>query len=126
MKKIAILNCLHANQVCTGASCLQALEQRQRAFEPYAGEEIQLVAFLRCSQCGVLPQDDPGMTEKLERLQSIGTEIVHIGICAYKHSEKQVCPYMRAHAHWLEDHGIQVRWGTHSLFPAASQQKRSP
>ena len=51
------------------------------------------------------------MLEKLERLVSIGTQAVHIGVCAQPKGEK--CPYMAANAKWLEDHGIQVIWKTH-------------
>ena len=44
------------------------------------------------------------MQKKLERLVSIGTQAVHIGVCAQPKGEK--CPYMAANAKWLEDHGV--------------------
>lgn len=51
-------------------------------YRPLVGKDVDLRAFLRCSNCGKTPQEDPGMTEKLERLVSSGVEVVHIGVCA--------------------------------------------
>lgn len=110
--KIAILACLKANDVCAGVACLDALEQRRAYFREYAGEQVQLCAFLRCSQCGADPQDDPGMMEKLERIVSCGVETAHIGICA-SHRDGTHCPHMQKTADWLEEKGIRVVWGTH-------------
>ena len=61
-------------------------------YQPLAGKDVDLRAFLRCSNCGKTPQEDPGMTEKLERLVSSGVETVHIGVCPAK-------------GHPLPDHG---------------------
>lgn len=112
MKKIAILACLKANDVCAGCSCLNALDARRAYFQEYAGEEVKLCAFMRCSQCGVAPEADKGMTEKLERLAKEGVETAHIGVCA-KRKDGSICPYMQKTANWLEEHGIRVVWGTH-------------
>ena len=110
MKKIAILACLRANDVCAGAACLDALNDRRAHSQIYEGEPVRLCAFLRCSQCGV--DDDPGMMEKLERIVSCGVETAHIGICASKR-DGTVCPHMAKAAAWLEEQGIQIIWGTH-------------
>ena len=111
MKRIAILNCLKANQVCAGVSCLDALRERRGGFAEYAGGDVDLRAFLRCSNCGKTPEEDPGMTEKLERLVSSGVETVHIGVCAQMKGIR--CKTMETYASWLENHGIQVIWKTH-------------
>lgn len=111
MTRIAIMNCLKANQVCAGVACLDALRERRAGFECYAGEEVDLRAFLRCSNCGKAPQEDPGMTEKLERLVSSGVEVVHIGVCAQMKGIR--CQTMEEYARWLEEHGIRVIWKTH-------------
>ena len=111
MTTLAILCCLDANDVCTGAGCLRALRERRGGFACYEGQETELLAFLRCSHCSTPLEEDAGMQEKLERLVSIGTQAVHIGVCAQPKGEK--CPYMAANAKWLEDHGIQVIWKTH-------------
>ncbi len=68
MKKIAILCCLGANDVCAGVECLKAFHQRKSTFAVYENQDVQVYAFLRCSRCGVSCKEDAGMTEKLERL----------------------------------------------------------
>lgn len=112
MKKIAILACLNANDVCAGVGCLSALDARKAHFEPYANEEVQLCAFMRCSRCGVDPEDDTGMMEKLERIVRCGVETAHIGVCAKQH-DGSTCPHMEKTAQWLEAHGVRIVWGTH-------------
>lgn len=114
MKHIAILTCLDACKVCTGASCLDAWNHRQRGFAPYAGEDVQLDAFFHCNGCGSDPAKDPGMTEKLDRLQSMGTEAVHTGICTCKGPEyKEYCPTIVKIISLLNQRGIRVVHGTH-------------
>lgn len=118
MKKIAILSCLDSNRVCTGAACLQALHQRSRSFVRYEGKELELVAFMRCNGCGSDPLSDPGMQEKIERLRSIGTDVVHIGICTQKktpgdEATRTECPTITQIAQQLEQYGITVVRGTH-------------
>ena len=118
MKKIAIFSCLDSNRVCTGAACLQALHQRSRSFARYEGAELELVAFMRCNGCGSDPLSDPGMQEKLERLRSIGTDVVHIGICTQKktpgdEATRTECPAITRIAQQLEQYGITVVRGTH-------------
>ena len=112
MKKIAILACLKANEVCAGVACLNAFEDRLAHFTEYANEEVRLCAFMRCSECGKYPEESRGMTEKLERILRCGVETVHIGVCAKKR-DGTVCPYMEKTAEWLENHGIRVVFGTH-------------
>lgn len=121
MKKIAMLNCLDANDVCGGVGCLKAFHQRKATFAAYEGQDAEVYGFLRCTRCGTSGSDDPGMLEKLERLVSEGIETVHIGVCAAKGKEKLVCPHMEENAAWLEAHGIPVVWGTHGFIE--SKQK---
>lgn len=112
MKKIAILACLGANDVCAGVGCLNALEERRAHFQCYQAEPVRLCAFLRCSRCGVDPEDDPGMMEKLERIVSCGVETAHVGVCAVRR-DGSLCPHMAKTAAWLEERGVQIVWGTH-------------
>ncbi len=114
MKHIAILTCLDACKVCTGASCLKAWNDRTRGFAPYAGEEAQLDAFFHCNGCSSQPEDDPGMREKLDRLQSMGVTAVHTGVCTCKGPDyKAYCPNIAQIVSLLEQRGIQVIRGTH-------------
>ena len=115
MKKIAILACLRANDVCAGCGCLNAFYDRRKHFERYAGEELLLTAFMRCSSClreGGDPMEDAGFVEKLERLAQEGTQSVHIGVCAGKDADT-ACPAMRRMAHAFEEKGVEIVWGTH-------------
>ena len=50
--KIAMLNCLNANQVCTGAGCLRAFNSRTKHFAEYGDIPLELVAMARCNGCG--------------------------------------------------------------------------
>lgn len=115
MKKIAILACLKANNVCAGVSCLQAFYGRKASFARYQGEELTLCAFLRCSQCSQNDQSilsDKGMMEKLHRILGCGVEVAHIGGCAKKR-DGTPCAYMEQAADFLSGQGVQIVWGTH-------------
>lgn len=112
MKKIAIVACLNANDVCAGVGCLNALDNRRAHFEAYKDEEVRLCAFMRCSHCGVDPQDDKGMMEKLERIAKCSVDAVHVGVCGLKKDGKP-CPHMQKTVEWFEAQGVRVIWGTH-------------
>jgi len=112
MKKIAMLNCLNSNRVCAGAACMNALNNRKASFETYNGEEVELVAFMRCNGCGKELEEDAGMQEKLERLISIGTDILHIGVCT-NNKQKEECALITAAADIMESKGVKVVRGTH-------------
>ncbi len=114
MKHIAILTCLDACKVCTGASCLQAWNRRNGGFVLYVGEEVSLDAFFHCNGCGTAPESDPGMWEKIGRLQAIGVTAVHIGICAVKDRETMdLCPTIEKIVELLSEKGISFVLGTH-------------
>ena len=115
MKRIAILACLRANDVCAGCGCLSALQDRMRHFARYAGHEVRLTAFMRCSRCvreDGEPMEDEGFVEKLDRLVSEGTEVVHIGVCAGRDADT-ACPGMAKMVRAFEARGVEIVWGTH-------------
>ena len=114
MKRIAILACLRANDVCAGCGCLNALYDRKAHFDRYAEEEVRLVAFMRCSHCVQEgdPMEDPGFVEKLDRLVREGAEAVHIGVCAGR-DDDTACPGMRKMSRAFSERGVEVVWGTH-------------
>ncbi|HAQ40394.1 CGGC domain-containing protein [Anaeropeptidivorans aminofermentans] len=112
MKKIAMMNCLKSNRVCTGAACLNAFNARTVGFERYRDEELELVALMWCNGCDAEADEDSGMIEKLERLQSIGTQVLHIGKCT-KNKAGEECPIISKAADILERQGIQIVRGTH-------------
>ena len=57
--KIAMLNCLKSNKVCTGAACLSAMNSRSRSFEPYQDTPLELVAMARCNGWNVWSRRGP-------------------------------------------------------------------
>ena len=112
--KIAMLNCLKANDVCAGASCLRAFNTRSRHFKPYGETPLELTAFARCSGCeaGI----DEGFKEKLERIVSEGTEVCHLGVCTQLRSENgesRECQTITKAAEYLEERGVRIVRGTH-------------
>ncbi len=114
MKQIAILTCRKACNVCTGASCLRAWNAKEKGFSRYAGEDVSLAAFFHCNDCGTDPENDKGMIEKLDRLQKIGVERVHTGICTVTDRETMTwCPTIEKIAEMLRERGIEVVQGTH-------------
>lgn len=112
MKRVAMFNCLKANEVCAGAACMKAWETKTRSFTVYRGEEAVLTAFARCNGCGNTPENSAGLKEKLERLVSEGTEVVHFGVCT-RNKEGKECPAITQIGEWLDAHGVEVVRGTH-------------
>lgn len=109
--KIAILNCLQANEVCAAAACLKAFNSKNRHFARYAGEPLELVALARCNGCqaGI----DEGFQEKLNRIVSEGAEVCHLGVCTVRRDTGRECPVIREAAAYLESKGVTIVRGTH-------------
>lgn len=109
--KIAILNCLKANEVCAGAACLKAFNSKTRHFEQYGDAPLELVAMARCNGCSA--GIDKGFREKLDRIVSEGADTVHLGVCTVHHDTKQECPTITQAAEYLESKGLRIVRGTH-------------
>lgn len=123
VKKIATINCLNALEVCTGAGCLKAYHDRTDFFARYEGEETELVAFMYCNGCRAMPHDDPGMQEKIDRLISLGTDVVHVGVCT-KTSKDRCCKIIEETLQICSDAGMEVVRGTHREQPRHGPQPR--
>lgn len=118
MKKIAVLRCLRTSNNCTGSGCLKAFNNKTNAFAKYEDEAIAMTAFLNCSGCGDvrLPDSEAGMQKKLDRLVTIGVEVVHLSGCTQKKDAQGVkheCPCVTKMAEYLTQQGIVVVRGTH-------------
>ena len=109
--KIAMINCLKANEVCTGAGCLKAFNGRTKHFEQYAGTDLELVSMARCNGCeaGI----DEGFKEKLDRIISIGAEVCHVGVCTVRKDLGRECPVITEALEYLQEHGVKAVRGTH-------------
>lgn len=109
--KIAIINCLKANEVCAGASCLTAFNSKTKHFERYKDEDIELVAMARCNGCeaGI----NKGFREKLDRIIKLKADVCHVGACTYRRDIGKECPIISEALEYLEAHGIKTVRGTH-------------
>ena len=120
MKKIVILRCLKSNDVCTGASCLEAFYDRTGKFQEYSMDEnLQLVAFFSCNGCEeVRFKNQDGLAEKLKKILDLKPSAVHIGICTkiYNKStgEKEECNTIKEISKYIQGKGITVIRGTHA------------
>ena len=117
MKRVAILRCLHSNVICTGAACLNAYFKRLGSFSIYGQEELQLVAFWTfngCNDCCL--KNEACMEEKIQRIISLQTEVIHIGLCTEQkddNGKKQICPTIQKICQRLRRSGITIVKGTH-------------
>lgn len=117
MKKIVIITCPKADEVCTAAGCFSALNQRKAAFERYHGEEVELEAFMKCSGCGHYPENDKGLQEKVQRILALHPDAIHLGICCcHDGKSRELCREIEALVSVFQAEGIQVIRGTHSRF----------
>lgn len=120
MKKIVILRCLKSNDVCIGASCLQAFYGRTGKFQDYDIDEgLQLAAFFSCNGCDdVRFQNQQGLEEKLKSIIALKPSAVHIGICTQIYNkatgEKQECDKINAISKYIQAKGVNVIRGTHA------------
>lgn len=125
MKRIGILSCRNAGQVCAGVGCLRAFFRRESAFSAYGEEPLELVAFLHCNGCegvedqgpfdhGIFPPlaSEPGLLEKLDRLQQEQVDVVHLGICCWNRQGEE-CPAIIELSRELQRRNIAVVKGTH-------------
>lgn len=115
MKKIGILTCIHANEVCTGAGCLKAFHGKTDFFQDYSAD-TQLAAFMTCNGCSKErpqePGEDPGILEKVDRLVKEEITAMHMGVCRMT-KEKKECGRITEICRLIEEKGIQVIRGTH-------------
>ena len=114
MKKIAMLTCLKANRVCTGAACFKAFNERRKGFELYSGQDVQVAAFMKCNGCDSDPTQDEGIAEKVERLGKEKVEAVHLGVCTKKKDGSR-CGNIVKIVEMIEKQGISVIDGTHNV-----------
>lgn len=115
VQKLAILTCLHSNDVCTRAGCLKAFYEKQDFFKGY-DSDTRLIALMTCNGCPgerkAEPKDDPGIQEKLDRLVKESVDAVHVGVCRMKRDEQE-CERITQICSLLEQRGIRVVRGTH-------------
>jgi predicted metal-binding protein len=114
--KIGILHCLEATKVCAGCGCLNAFNLKKGSFKEYAKEDV-LAAYFTCNGCKIqneaFPKEDMGMIEKVDRLQSEGIDVVHVGVCCEK-ADGSLCGRIEEIIGMIKRKGIQIKNRTHS------------
>ncbi len=71
MKHIAMLTCLNANAVCTGASCLKAFYDRTGSFCNLSNGSIIFGCVYEMQWMWKSPNTDHGMLEKNREAQAV-------------------------------------------------------
>ena len=86
---------------------------KREFFTQYTNDDTKLVAFWTCNGCDeVLLNNQEGLLEKLERILSVKTDIVHVGICTEIIDEqthkKVLCPKIQEIVDFLQKNNIKV------------------
>jgi len=106
--KIAIMHCRNASNVCTGAGCMSVFNKKEKHFEQYKNQDIELCAFIDCNGCSCNRETDEGFIEKMDRLKSMNVDKIHIGVCIYKY-----CEHFESIKNAIERYGFEYELGTH-------------
>ncbi len=109
--KIAVLSCLKATGVCSGAACFRAINNREKHFNIYKDMDVEVVAFFHCNGCDCDYSSDVEYLEKIEYVCSLEPDAVHVGKCTCM--EGNLCTVIEAMVKYIEDRGMKVIFGTH-------------
>lgn len=113
--KIGILYCLEAAKVCAGCGCLKAFNQKEGSFTEYKTDDV-LAAYFTCNGCkkqnAISPSEDKGMIEKVDRLQTEGIDVVHVGVCC-ENSDGSFCERIVEIIEMIKRKGIEIKRRTH-------------
>ncbi|MBN2405458.1 MAG: CGGC domain-containing protein [Coriobacteriia bacterium] len=108
MKKIGIIIC-NRYHTCAGGKCLRAMRDREGAFSPYKGEEVELVGFTTCGGC-------PGGNVEYApaEMKKNGADVIHLAtglVVGYP-----PCPRLEAFNSFIPaKYGLEVVIGTHPI-----------
>lgn len=110
-KRIAILSCLKATGVCSGASCFNAFNQRTKSFEGYSKDFVEMIGFFHCNGCECDYINDSDYLEKIDTLKKLKPDAIHVGKCTLINGEE--CPVITNIIKCFEENQIAVIRGTH-------------
>lgn len=117
MKKIAVLRCLITSASCAATGCFKAFNNKEKAFERYQGEDVQMASMWTCNGCGKsMLENQEGINKKIERMKLAEIDVVHLSACCTKKKEdgeRYLCPKIAKIAAELEAAGIEIVNGTH-------------
>lgn len=110
-KRIAILSCLNATDVCSGAACFKALNQRMKSFEIYLDNSVEVIGFFHCNGCTCDYEINAPYLEKVNTLIKLKPDVIHVGKCTVDKGVE--CPVITGIIQTFEQNQIQVIRGTH-------------
>ncbi|MBE6013305.1 MAG: CGGC domain-containing protein [Lachnospiraceae bacterium] len=111
MKRIAMLTCLNSTAVCSSGGCFRAFNNRDKTFEIYKNEDVELCAFFHCNGCDCDYENDEAFNKKLDRIISMNLDAVHKGVCTFPKGKE--CEVIKKISERLEKSGIKIIQGTH-------------
>ncbi|MBN2897827.1 MAG: CGGC domain-containing protein [Clostridia bacterium] len=109
--RIAILSCLEATAVCSGAACFRALNDRDVFFSDYKDKTVEVLAFFHCNGCACDYDTDLAYLDKIERVCAMQPDAVHVGKCTAVNGTE--CSCITKIIDYIEGQGITVIRGTH-------------
>ena len=110
-KRIAILSCLKATEVCSGAACFKAVNQRTNFFEVYKGALVEVIGFFHCNGCTCDYEKDVSYLEKMNMMIKLKPDAIHVGKCTM--IEGTECPIITEMIQSFIQNDIIVVRGTH-------------
>lgn len=108
MKKLGIMVCKKHGLGCMGTGCFRVFNEKQKYFERYKDEDIQMAAFTDCSGCDADLSSDELFLKKINSLKEKNITTVHIAACI---GEK--CTRRNDIISAFRSNGIEVVEGTH-------------
>lgn len=113
--RIGILTCIHSNDVCTRAGCLNAFNHRTDYFRDYP-KETELAVLMTCNGCKEErpeePDEDKGILEKLDRIMQENVAVIHVGVCRLLENREE-CERITKICRMLEERSVRIIRGTH-------------
>lgn len=106
-EKIAIVRCETVSEVCPGAACFKAFNNKKRHFKEY-DNDAEIIGFFTCGGC-------PGrrVSRLVKSLIKHGLTTVHLSSCMMLDSDYPPCPHIEEIRKSIESKGLKVVQGTH-------------
>ncbi|SHE74076.1 CGGC domain-containing protein [Clostridium fallax] len=104
--KIAIVICEKLSYECSAIGCFNAFNKKEKAFEIYKNDNIELFGLFHCNGCNSDLNKD--LDYKITQLKKFNVEIIHLAKCIEVECFRY-CEIKR----FFENKGFKVIEGTH-------------
>jgi len=106
--RIAVVRCDIVSEACPGVGCFKAFNERKSHFEPYYGEDAEMIAFFTCGGCS-----GRRVYRLVNALKKHDLDVVHLSSCMLMEDTYPKCPNLDIIKKTIQDAGIKVVEGTH-------------